>query len=71
MEGDIANLVEPQNEMLESQAGKAALRSPPSPTDREENKSGESCTGSDNSEGDDDVYHATTAQSPYYQRSRN
>ena len=62
MDGDAANWVALQNEMLESEVGGPALRIRPSPTDREENDGVEPCTESDNSERGDDVHHATTAR---------
>ncbi|KAK5041872.1 hypothetical protein LTR84_002646 [Exophiala bonariae] len=69
-DGDAANWVAIQNEMLESQIGNSALRVRPSPTDREVEDDVGPCVESDNREGDDDMYHATTAQY-HRQRSRN
>lgn len=62
LDGDAANWVALQTDMLESEAGVPALRIRPSPTDREENDGVEPCTESDNSERDDDVHRATTAR---------
>jgi hypothetical protein len=58
------------NEMLESQVGKSSLRIGPSPTDREGDDGVGPCAESDNREGDDSMYHATTVQY-HRQRSRN
>jgi hypothetical protein len=62
LDGDAANGVALQKEMLESEVGGPALRIRPSPTDREENNAVELCTESGNSERGDDAHHATTAR---------
>jgi hypothetical protein len=62
LDGDAANWVALQIEMLESEVSGPALRIQPSPTAREENGSVEPCIEDDNSERGDDVHRVTMAR---------